>query len=160
MLTPPLLHRSYGGSVRGLAPVAIFIALLAAGCGPMPDLIVQASQKLGYQCDNGILRFTVLAVITNNGSAPVTLPSDWTKPWVTGYPSTSISNFVKPYQTGTTITLNTGQSTSVEFPVSIPSSANAAAYDFIVDVDPNNTVKESNENNNSSKIPVPAHICG
>ncbi len=151
------------GTAGAFVSAAAAMTFLAAGCGgPLPDLVVNAPQGTsGYTCDNGKLRFTVHAVITNNGSAAVTLPSEWTKPWVTGYPSTSIPGFVKPYQTGgTAVTLKKGQSTSVEFPVILGRSQGGAAYDLIIQVDPYNVIQESNENNNTSNIAIPAKICG
>jgi hypothetical protein len=127
------------GTAGAFVSAAAAMTFLAAGCGgPLPDLVVDAPQGTsGYTCDNGKLSFTVHAVITNNGSAAVTLPTEWTKPWVTGYPSTSIPGFVKPYQ-----------------------SQGGAAYDLIIQVDPYNVIQESNGNNNTSNIAIPAKICG
>jgi CARDB len=157
------------GTAGAFVSAAVALALLAAGCpGPpppsLPDLVVEAPQGTsGYTCDNGKLSFTVHAVITNKGPADATLPAEWTKPWVTAYPSKPAPNFnfVQPYQTGGhVVTLKKGESTSVDFPVILGRSEGGAAYDLIIQVDPYNVIQENNESNNTSNIAIAANICG
>jgi CARDB len=155
-------HLRIGTAVAFLS-AAMAVVFLAAGCGKhQPDLVVEASPPTGgFPCDNGKLSFTVHATIKNQGQAAATLPAEWTKPWVTAYPSTSIQGFVQPYQTGGKIvTLKTGESTSVDFPVILERSEGGAAYDLTIQVDPYDVIQESNENNNKTKIAIPANVCG
>jgi hypothetical protein len=173
MRTPRWFTRNRLVSHRCIATVGAFVSaaaaitFLPAGCqpppppSPLPDLVVHAYKASAYACNNGTLSFAVKAVITNKGPATATLPAEWTRPWVTAYPSTSIPNFVKPYQTGGKIvTLKMGESTSVEFPVILRRSPDGAAYDLIIQVDPYNVIKENDESNNTSKIAIPAKVCG
>ncbi len=107
-----------------------------------------------------MLRFVISADIKNNGPGVAVLSDDWTKPWLTAYPSKPIPNFVQPYHTGKAVTLKPGESVTDEFPISLLSLAGGGAYDVIVEVDPKNAIPEANEGNNTAKIQIPAKICG
>jgi hypothetical protein len=128
---------------------------------PLPDLTVTGGYKPGYTCENGKLGLTLRATITNEGAGPAVLASNWTKPWVSAHPSVSIPGFVKPYQTGAkTVTLKAGAYESVEFNAILGPAPGGVGYDLILEVDPSNAIKETNEKNNTSKISIPAKICG
>ena len=128
---------------------------------PLPDLTVDAKFKVNYTCKDGILGGTVQAMITNKGQGPAVLVSNWTKPWVSVSTSVAIAGFVKPSQTGAkTVTLSLGGSEAVDIGVTVPRTPGGVAYDLIIQVDPSNAIKETNEQNNTSKITVPAKICG
>ena len=128
---------------------------------PLPDLTVDAKFKLNYTCTNGTLGGTVQATITNKGQGPAVLVSNWTKPWVSASTSVAIAGFVRPSQTGAkTVTLSAGASEAVDFGITVPAAPGGVAYDLIIQVDPSNAIKETNEQNNTGKIAVPAKICG
>jgi subtilase family serine protease len=128
---------------------------------PLPDLTVNGAFKVNYTCNNGTLGVTILATITNKGQGPAVLASNWTKPWVSANTSVAIPGFVKPSQTGAkTVTLSPGASESIDIGITVPPPPGGVGYDVIVQVDPSNAIKETNEQNNTSKIPVPAKVCG
>jgi hypothetical protein len=77
-----------------------------------PDLTVDAAYLAGCHYSDGSMEFWPTWIIYNKGTAAVTLEGNWTKPWVTLYPTIDLSRqpggFVQPYQAGKTITLNPG----------------------------------------------------
>jgi CARDB len=146
------------GEKRGSAPVS--------GKGqvvlPLPDLVfIQAGYDPGYTCTNGTLGLTVHAVVKNQGQGPAVLVANWTKPWIEASTSKPIPGFVKPlWSGGKTVTLKTGDMTTMKLSATIPRTPDGSGYDVIVRADPVDAIKETNENNNTAKFAVPEKICG
>jgi hypothetical protein len=142
----------------------VVCSMMLAGCG-QPDLTVTANMLPGYTCDDGHLGLHLSGTIENKGPGTAVLAPDWTKPWLTAYPSVKIPLFVQPYQTGTkdtagqAVTLNPGDFIIVPIDAKLPPAPGGSAYDLIIEVDPSNAIAETNENNNTGKIAIPAHVC-
>lgn len=130
-----------------------------AGCSP--DLTVNAYYN-GWTCsEDGYLRVNLEPQINNNGPGAAVLPEEWTKPWVTAYPSKPIPLFVQPYQTlGKSLTLQPGDSVTVPLSVNFPPVPGGGAFDIVVEVDPYKVITETDETNNTSSFTIPANFCG
>ncbi|MFO0995423.1 MAG: CARDB domain-containing protein [Alphaproteobacteria bacterium] len=123
---------------------------------PLPDLTVKAGYSPNPTCVNGKWLLVIVADITNLGPGPAFLPAEWTKPWLTAYPSKPLKGFVQPFYTpGQKMTLKKGETVQLEFSALFGEAVGGGGYDVIVKVDPYNVIKEANENNNTDSFAVP-----
>jgi hypothetical protein len=121
----------------------------------LPDLRVEVANQSYEHCTGKSFKLRLLAKIRNHGPGDAVLPAEWTKPWVTAYPSVKMPNFVQPYQTGGKQTvLKPGQETIVEFDAMLTDPPGGVPWQMIVMVDPKNVIKEVNENNNTAKLGI------
>jgi hypothetical protein len=142
------------------------VCVVTAGCS-LPDLTVTAAYK-GWSCtSDGFLVLNLEPWISNKGTANAVLPNDWTKPWITAYadPAAKLPPYVRPYQTCTggvacPFTLEPNGSVTVPMKILLPPAPGGSEYKVIVEADPNKAIQETNEDNNTDYVPIPAKVCG
>ena len=145
-------------------------SLVTAGCPPskLPDLVVTQDKPATWTCSaSKQLNMNLFPKIQNKGNANAFLSDDWTKNgWITAYadPAVKLPPYIRPVQTCTAgapcpLTLKPQGSVTVPLSISLPPKPDGGAYNVIVQVDPGNAVAESDENNNTDTIAVPANVC-
>jgi hypothetical protein len=119
----------------------------------LPDLAISAVTYQIFPCsiEGKYSRLEIHATVKNQGKGPASAPGGWGIA-VTAYPNVFLTvpaqYSVKPMVYGP-MTLKEGESFDVKLDLTVGPAKNNQGYGAVVQVDPANSVAESDENNNS-----------